>query len=233
MLQPWSLGEVVRCIRGTISTLGLNMFIISIVCQACTERWHTGCSVPLMGKGASLPSVAGSAALQPCVGRLKQSIIIEGNKHQLPAKSWSALSVASRYSCAANHFGSRNVEIFLLSKHHSAGKKKKKTWKWLFGRRLRNFSLHSIKGGCCFGDQWDWQAADPVKSVQSFNADLNITCSNLFYACKLSDCERGWVHLMKICYFWDSGVQNSGRWTTVLFQYTYTLGHLIWYSFVH
>lgn len=139
MPQPWSLGEVVRYIRSTIPTLGLNMFIISIVCQACTGRCHTGCSVPLMGKGASLPSVAGSAALQPCVGRLKQSIIIEGNKHQLPAKSWSALSVAGRYSCAANHFGSRNVEIFLLSKHHSAGKKKTKNMEVIFWEEVENF----------------------------------------------------------------------------------------------
>lgn len=74
------------------------------------------------GKGALLPSVAGSGALQPCVGRLKQSIIIVGNKHQLPAKSWSALSVAGSFLYSASHFGSRNVKIFLLSKHHIAGR---------------------------------------------------------------------------------------------------------------
>lgn len=56
-----------------------------------------GCRAPLIGKGASLPSVAGAGALQPCAGRLKQSIIIVGNKHRLPAKSWSALSVGAFY----------------------------------------------------------------------------------------------------------------------------------------
>ena len=49
------------------------------------------------GRGALLPSVAGSGALQPRVGRLKQSIIIVGNKYRLPAKSWSAPSVAGSF----------------------------------------------------------------------------------------------------------------------------------------
>lgn len=85
--------------------------------------------MPFNGKGALLPSVAGSGALQPCVGRLKQSIIIVGHKHQLPAKNWSDLSVAGSFSYSANHLGSRNVEIFPLFKHHIAGRKSEGNWK--------------------------------------------------------------------------------------------------------
>lgn len=51
----------------------------------------------------------------------------------------------------------------------------------------------------CSGDHWGWQAVDPVKSVQSFTSDLNITCSNLFYFCKLAGWERVGVHLKEIC----------------------------------
>lgn len=69
-----------------------------------------------MGKGALLPSVANAGALQPCVGGLQQSIIIVGNKRQLPAKSWSALLFAE----SANHFCSRNVEMFLRSQHRDS-----------------------------------------------------------------------------------------------------------------
>lgn len=71
------------------------------------------------GKGALLPSVAGSGALQPCVGGLKQSITRVGNKHRLPAKSWSASSVAF-YILPANlaadmwdYFSSLNIILLL------------------------------------------------------------------------------------------------------------------------
>lgn len=101
------------------------MFIMRIGCQTSTGRCHRSCSVPFNGKGALLPSVAGSGALQPCVRRWKQSIIMVGNKHQLPAKSWSASSVAGSFSYSAKLFGSRNVEIVLPSKHNISGKKKK------------------------------------------------------------------------------------------------------------
>lgn len=93
------------------------------------------------GKGALLPSVAGCGALQPCVARLKQSIIIVGNKHQLPAKSWSALSVAGSFSYSANHFGSRDVEISLLSTHHIAGRSSESDWR-IFGIRIVLYLFH-------------------------------------------------------------------------------------------
>lgn len=79
-----------------------------------------GCRAPLIGKGASLPSVAGAGALQPCAGRLKQSIIIVGNKHRLPAKSWSALSVGAFYFLPTilaarilKYFSSSNIMLFI------------------------------------------------------------------------------------------------------------------------
>lgn len=100
------------------------------------------------GRGALLPSVAGSGALQPRVGRLKQSIIIVGNKYRLPAKSWSAPSVAGSffffYILAASL--AAHVEMFLLSKHHIVGGKSESERR-LFGMRE---VLCSIKGDLFF-----------------------------------------------------------------------------------
>lgn len=93
----------------TIPTRGHVMVIIRVVCQNMDRKVPQGLQCAFNGKGVLLPSVAGSGALQPCVRRLKQSIIVVGNKHQLPAKSWSALSVPGSFSYPANHFGSRNV----------------------------------------------------------------------------------------------------------------------------
>lgn len=60
-------------------------------CLSNTDRKvPQGLQLAVNGKGALLPSVAGSGALQPCVERLEQSVIIVGNKHRVPAKSWSA-----------------------------------------------------------------------------------------------------------------------------------------------
>lgn len=64
-------------------TLGHHVtFIMRIVCQTRAGRCHRGCRRLFNGRGALLPSVAGSGALQPCAGRLKQSIIIVGNKYR-------------------------------------------------------------------------------------------------------------------------------------------------------
>lgn len=70
-----------------------------------------------------MPSVAGSDALQPCVVRLKRSVIIVRNKRQLPAKSWSALSVAGSFFyiyTLPTTLAAENMKIFLVSKHHIA-----------------------------------------------------------------------------------------------------------------
>lgn len=147
------------------------------------------------GRGALLPSVAGSGALQPRVGRLKQSIIIVGNKYRLPAKSWSAPSVAGSffffYILAASL--AAHVEMFLLSKHHIVGGKSESERR-LFGMRE---VLCSIKGDLFFHPNCDTVViidADRQRLLSSrFRAsstDLNITRSNLFHVGELAGSER-------------------------------------------